>query len=175
MKMPRYGFSGEPEDMRKLILFAVKAVGEPVGERELTALSLIDGNADYFLFSDALGGLLNNGLLLREGRTLCLTPRGEEVAAITGEGLPAALRRTVMDESAAVREAQMRERCVIAEVFEEDGTACFRGVLTDGRAPLLELKLQTGGEKQAIALRRRFEKDAETILLRIWETMTDTL
>ena len=170
--MPRYGFSGEPADMRKLILFAVKAVGEPVDERELTGLALADDNADYFLFADALGGLLNNGLLLREDGTLRLSPRGAEVADITGDGLPAALRRHLSKESAAVRERQMRERCVTAEVLEEDDGVCFYGVLTDGHSPLLELKLQTGGKKQAAALRRRFEKDAEKILQHIWERMS---
>jgi hypothetical protein len=167
--MSRYGFSGEPAEMRKLILFSLKAMCEPVGEREFAPLALLDDNADYFLYADALGGLLSNGLLLREEGTLRLTPRGEEVAEITGKELPAALRRAVTDRCVAVREAQMRERCVTAEVL--DG-GCFRGVLTDGSAVLLELTLQTGGEKQANALRRRFEKDAEKILGRIWEMMT---
>ncbi|MCL1806297.1 MAG: DUF4364 family protein [Oscillospiraceae bacterium] len=165
--MPRYGFSGDEPDMRKLILFILHTVGEAVAEREAVRLALLDDNADYFLFADALTGLIGNSLLTREEAMLQLTPRGREVAAITERGLPAALRRIITDESAAVRDQQLRERCITAEIQEEG--AVFSGVLTDGTTPLLEIKLQTGGQKQAAALKKRFEKDAETIMQRIWD------
>ncbi|MDR0293557.1 MAG: DUF4364 family protein [Oscillospiraceae bacterium] len=159
--------------MRKLIVYALRAVGEAVGERELVRLALLDDNADYFVFADALTALLGNGLLTRDGETVRLAPRGEEVAEITGRELPAALRRAVSEEGAAVRDRQMRARCVSASAESADGVAYFTGVLTDGVTPLLELRLQTGGEKQAAALKRRFEKDAETILQRVWEMLTE--
>ena len=171
--MPRYGFSGESPDMRKLILFVCRTVGEPVDGRELIKLALLDDNADYFLFSDALTGLLENGLLAREGEYIRLTERGGEVAGITEDELPAALRRAVAAEGGMTRDRQFRGRCVSASVETADGGSRFTGILTDGAAPLLELRLQTGGETQAAALQRRFERDAETILQRIWEIMTD--
>jgi hypothetical protein len=170
--MPRYGFSGDGPDMRKLILFALQAVGEAIDGRELTRLALLDENADYFLYSDALDALLGIGLLEREGEEYRLTPRGAEVSAVMGRGLPAALRRAVSDECAAVREQRMRGRCVAAEAVTEGDNTYFTGILTDGAAPLLELRLQTGGKKQAAVLKRRFEKDAETILQKIWELLT---
>ena len=170
--MPKYGFSGEAPDMRKLIVFALRAVGEALRERELVRLALLDDNADYFVFADALTGLLDNGLLIREGECVSLTARGGEVADITGRELPAALRRAVSEEGAAARDRQMRDRCVSASAGTAGGLSYFSGVLTDGTAPLLELKLQTGGAKQAAALKRRFERDAETILQKIWEMMT---
>ncbi|MDR0324539.1 MAG: DUF4364 family protein [Oscillospiraceae bacterium] len=171
--MPRYGFSGEAPVMRKLILFACQAVGEPVDVRELIKLALLDDNADYFLFSDALAGLLDNGLLERDGECVRLTARGDEITGITERELPAALRRAVIEESAMARDRQMRGRCVFTSVETADGLSSFTGALTDGAVPLLELKLQTGGEKQSAELKRRFEKDAETILQKIWEIMTN--
>jgi hypothetical protein len=170
--MPRYGFSGTDADMRKLILLICRQIGEPVDGRELIRLALIDDNADYFLFADALTALLDNGLIERNAEILSLSPRGEETAQITENSLPTALRRAVAEECAAARERQLRGRCVSADIIEQDGAAVFRGTLTDGMQPLLELTLQTGGVKQAAALRRRFEKDAEVILQEIWEVMT---
>lgn len=172
--MPRYGFSGNEPDMRKLILYILSAVGEPVRETELTALALLDDNADYFVYADALSGLLAGNLLTRENGLLRGTSRGDEIVSVTERELPAALRRAVAKECAAVRDRQLRERCVTAETVTSGGTAYFSGVLTDGVSPLLELKLQTGGEKQALALRKRFERDAETIMQKIWEVMTES-
>ncbi|MCL2002521.1 MAG: DUF4364 family protein [Oscillospiraceae bacterium] len=171
--MPRYGFSGEPADMRKLVLLVCRTIGEPVDGRELIRLALIDENSDYFLFADALSALLENGLLERKGEAVCLSAKGEETAAVTERSLPAALRRAVAEESAAARERQLRGRCVSADAFENKGAAIFSGTLTDGAELLLELTLQAGGMKQAAALKRRFEKDAERILQRIWEVMTE--
>jgi hypothetical protein len=73
-----------------------------------------------------------------------------------------------------VREKKMRDRCVTAEITSKDGVSWFSGTLTDGLAPLLEIKLQTGSEKQAAILKRRFEKDAEAILERVWGLLTDS-
>jgi hypothetical protein len=120
-----------------------------------------------------LSALLEIGLLERDGEELCLTPRGEEVAEVTEGGLPVALRRAVTEECAAVRDRQMRGRCVTAEVVTEGSDIYFTGTLTDGNAPLLELRLQAGGEKQAESLKRRFEKDAEAVLQGIWELLTN--
>jgi hypothetical protein len=167
--MPRYGFSGESADMRKLILHICRSVGEPADVRELIRIALMDDNADYFLFSDALTALIENGLAARLDETVFLTPRGEETAVITERNLPAALRRAVGEECAAVRERQLRGRCVSAS--ESDGV--FTGILSDGDSPILELKLQTGSARQAGALKRKFEKNAEVILQRIWEVMTE--
>jgi hypothetical protein len=171
--MPRYGFSGESADMRKLILLICRSMGEPVDGRELIRIALIDDNADYFLFADAMTALLENGLLERDGEAVSLSQRGEETALITERSLPAALRRAVADESAAARERQLRGRCVFANVAGEDGGAVFSGTLTDGARPLLELTLHTGSTKQADALKRRFERDAEAIMQKIWEAMTE--
>jgi hypothetical protein len=171
MHMPRYGFSGDGSDMRKLIVFALRAAGEAVDGRGLTRLALLDDNACYFVYADALSGLIENGLIRRSEEMLELSGRGEEVADVTGASLPAALRRAVTAEAAAVRERQMRERCVTAEAAGEDGGARFTGALTDGDRPLLELTLGTGSLKQAQALKKRFEKDAEEIMRKIWELM----
>jgi hypothetical protein len=170
--MPRYGFSGEDADMRKLILFICARMGESVDSRELIRLALTDDNADYFLFADALTALLGGGLLERNGDALRITPRGEETAEITERSLPAALRRAVLEECAETRERQLRGRCVSAFTEENNGAAVFCGKLTDGEQPLLELTIQAGSKKQAAALKRRFENDAELILQKIWDIMT---
>jgi hypothetical protein len=170
--LPRYGFSGESADMRKLILLICRTVGEPVEGRELIRAALTDDNADYFLFADALEMLIVNGLLERDGESVLLTPRGEETAQITERSLPAALRRAITEECKGTRERQLRGRCVSACVTEKDGAVIFSGTLTDGCNPLLELALQAGSAKQAESLKRGFEKNAETILQRIWEIMT---
>jgi hypothetical protein len=166
--MPRYGFSGESADMRKLILFICKTVGEPVDGRELIRIALLDDNADYFIFADAMTALIENGLLTRSDEAVVLTPRGEETAAITERSLPAALRRAIAEECAAARERQLRGRCVTAS----DAGGVFTGSLTDGEAVLLALTLQAGDIKQAAALKKKFDKDAEEILQRIWDIMT---
>jgi hypothetical protein len=75
----------------------------------------------------------------------------------------------VAEECAAARERQLRGRCVAAS--EKDGV--FTGTLTDGCTPLLELTLQAGSAKQAEALKRKFERDAETILQQIWGIMVN--
>ncbi|MDR1669970.1 MAG: DUF4364 family protein [Oscillospiraceae bacterium] len=158
--------------MRKLILTILRLSDEPLGPIELMSIALTDDNADYFLFADALSGLTEAGLALRDGSRVSLTPKGAEVAAIVTGELPAALRRVVAEGCAAARDANFRARCVRAEAAGVDGTAYLSASLSDGTRPLLELRLQTSNQKQAEKLARRFEEKAEEVLQMIWEVLS---
>ncbi len=137
---------------------------------ELMRLSLLDDNADYFLYSDALEGLAE--LTLRDASRVSLTPKGAEIAEIVERELPPALRRAVAEGCAALRDASFRARCVTGKTEETDGVVYFTGTLSDGTRPLLELHLQTGSKNQADKLVRRFEEKAEDVLRLLWETFS---
>ena len=170
--MSRYGFSGTEADMRKLILHILSVLGEPMGAIELLRLALIDENADYFIYSDALNALLDAELVGRKAGFYLLNPRGAEIARTMERELPAALRRIVETVCEQVRDKQLRSRCIHTDIRESEGIFYFTGSLTDGIAPLMDIQLQTGNDKQAEALCRRFEEKAEVILEALWSELT---
>ncbi len=170
--MPRYGFSGTQPDMRKLILTALRVMDEPLEILELMRIALLDDNADYFLFSDALNGLSEAELTFRDRTRVALTQKGANVAAIVESELPAALRRAVAEGCTAARDANFRARCIETDTEENHGSAYLFCSLSDGSRPLLELRLQTGSVKQADKLGRRFEEKAEDILRLLWEALS---
>jgi hypothetical protein len=157
--------------MRKLILAILLMADEPLEQIELMRIALIDDNADYFLFADALTGLTEAGLTLRTGSRVVLTSGGEELAAIVTDELPAALRRVAAEGSATARDAKFRARCIQTETKEADGAFYFAASLSDGNRELLTLRMQTADRKQAEKLGKIFEEKAEDVLRLLWETL----
>jgi len=112
------------------------------------------------------------GLVFVENDTCRLSKRGAEVVEVTERTLPVALRRAVAEACAGVRDRQLRARCVNAAVDAVDGEVFFTGSLSDGISTLLELRLHAGSEKQANVFKTRFLKNAEQLMVTLWEELS---
>lgn len=162
--MARYGFSGTPEDTKILILYILSECSEPVPREDLQALAMLDDNADYFVYSDALADLTARGLLLSDGNgNLSLTETARGHAAITASELPASLRRQLRLEMPALQRRLLRDNAIGARL--EQNKLGYAAVLTwsDMHAPLIELRVAAGSEEQANALVDGWRKNAESI------------
>lgn len=170
--MPRYGFSGEKPDMKKLILFAMKSLPDRVTENELSSIALLDDNANYFVFSDALCELIASGQVLREhdGR-FSLSPGGHNLAHIVESDIAAALRRVAEEAAQNLTEQKKRDDCIRCGIKRVDDELYFEGELTDGVSPLYTLRLLIGSEEQGKLLTKRFQAKAEVM----YETTLDQL
>ncbi len=163
--MPRYGFSGDKPDTKFLILFVLRDVQSPVNLAALTEMVLIDDNADYFVFTDAVTELISSGHLSKsEDGLFSITPKGAEAAQLVENELSVSLRRAAAAAAATVCDRLRREGCIRADVVTTDDGVFAHLVLSDGvSSPLLDLTLYAGTAEQAKLLTKRFHQSAETI------------
>lgn len=169
--MPRYGFSGQKLDMKKLILFILKSSGGPIDRQTLSGIATLDDNADYFLFSDAFAELVEYAQALDSENGVEILPRGATVAAIIERDVPSTLRRAVEAELSERRARALRDGCIRVREREENGAVYVDCELTDGIAPIMSLSLLVASREQAGTAAKSFRRKAEIIYGHILETM----
>ena len=162
--MPRYGFSGQISDMKKLIIYTLGLLPDPIGRDELQVLTLIDDNANYFVFADALGSLIEaEQILTDENNSLYISQAGADNAAVVEKELPSSLRRALRESAALWTERQKLNRCISVNVDNNQDGLYFEGSFTDGKCLLFSLRMIAGNEKQAGILCKNFKKNIEEI------------
>ena len=166
--MPRYGFSGQPADMKIFILFVMRHVSEPVMLEEMAEMVLIDDNMNYFQFSQSVSELAESGLLQKEpgsggGDVYTLSPYGFDTLEPMERSLPASLRSAGREKA---RESQRRlrmQRRVRTEILSRDDDIVTRLTFTDGRDSLLQIELVSGTREKAERMSENFKNDAEKV------------
>lgn len=162
--MARYGFSGTPEDTKILILHILSECPEPMPREDLRDMVMLDENADYFIYSDALADLIDRGLVLvDESDCLSATETARGHADVTSTELPISLRRQLAMELRDLRRRLRRDQAIGARL--EPDKLGYTAVLTwsDMHAPLIELRMAAGSEEQGKALLKGWRENAEDI------------
>ena len=166
--MARYGFHGGERELKFVLLYALLHAELGLTRDELTELTFIDDNMDYFQFCTALDALIDaRQIAVSEGSLYRLTEEGAENAGIVGRNAPAALRRAIDTLLLPYTRRARREQRLHTETAVRGGEHYALLTLTDGRQPILRMELLAGGSEQADALCARFREEAEALHLRI--------
>ena len=172
--MPRYGFTGTPDDTKIFILHLLSACPGPVTRDELQELAMIDDNADYFVFSDALADLTERGLVTRDAEGgLSASERAREHAEVTAADLPVSLRRQAALELEPVRKRIRRDAAIRAELEPSGDGYTARLAWSDRGAPFIELQIAAGSEEQGFRLVQGWRRHAETVYASVLAQLLD--
>lgn len=170
--MARYGFSGEKLDMMKLILFVLRTLPAPLPDGELSGVVLLDDNANYFVFADALEDLIMREQLTRdENGFATLTERGRENAAAIESSIASALRRACVESIREVSERFRRDSLISTRTITTNGETYFEGEFSDGQAPLMTVRLLLGNADQARLIEKNFRAGVENVYAKLWESL----
>ena len=162
--MPRHGFSGKPDDTKIFIVHLLAALPGPCTRGELQELVMIDDNADYFVYSDALADLIARGLVLEdEEGGLSASERAREHSGLLDADLPAALRRHSAAALVPVRRRILRDAAIGAKLEPSEHGLMARLSWSDRGAPFIDIRMAAGSEEQGRILIESWRKNAEDI------------
>lgn len=164
----RHGFIREPQDIKHLILYAMKFLPFAVAEKNLLEMVLIDDAFGYFEFAEAFSQLVEDkfvGMVEYDGaKHYVLTPRGQEIIAAMYRQLPVTVRERAEEAALATitrirREDSIRTACV----QHEDGTFTVRLSVCEKEREHLAIEMPALSQPQCTVMEKNFREKAETI------------
>lgn len=164
--MPQ-GFIHDELDIKLLVLYIASRAAGPLDFATLTDLALCDSGVDYFLFSQAVSGLVERGHLLLENGMYSITDKGRENSNALESGLPSVVRGRCDRALAPINAALRRVREVSAQAAEEDGRWYAELGLSDDSGPLLRLTLATPTQESAQQIVENFQRQPEALFQRV--------
>lgn len=164
--MPQ-GFIHDELDIKLLVLYIASRAAGPLDFATLTDLTLCDSGVDYFLFSQAVSGLVERGHLSLENGMYSITDKGRENSNALESGLPSVVRGRCDRALAPINAALRRVQEVSAQATEEDGRWYAELGLSDDSGPLLRLTLATPTQESAQQIVENFQRQPEALFQRV--------
>lgn len=157
------GFIHDELDTKLLVLYIMSRAAGPVDFATLTDLAMCDSGVDYFLFAQAVSGLVESGHLQLSDGLYTVTDKGRENSATLESGLPTVVRgrcdRAVARLNAHIRRAAQ----VTAQVSDREGHPTVELGLSDDAGPLLRLSLTTPSQELAQQIAQNFQARPEEL------------
>ncbi len=159
--MDQPGFIHEKLDIKLLILFILRRLPGAVEPETLLELCQCDSGVGYFDYSDCLSELLVSGHVKQSEEGYAITEKGERNAEAVDSSLPYSVRVKAIKLMAPVEERMRRAAMIVARhSLEKDGCTAELA-MSDGKGPILQLRLLCAGEEQAVQMEKNFRKNAE--------------
>ena len=169
------GFIQDKLEIKFLILYIASRVMEPVPLSGIQELTMIDDGIDYFAFSECLNDLVKTEHLhLTDDGLYAITPKGLKNSEICQSSLPYSVRLRADKELAFYNQELLRRSQVKGRYHRrENGTYTVELSLNDDVDNLMQLQLMVANEEIAKDLKRRFEKDPESLYGKILKSLFD--
>lgn len=170
-----YFTHGETKN-KLILLYVADRAGSIPTRAQLYRTAILNSDMEYFAFEEALGELLEDGLLTEVpkayGDCLGVTDSGREALAMFEKSIPQDERRKLDAYLDAHRGDFTRETQIASRIEKTDSGVTLRLMLTESDRVILSLSLAAASEEQAIAMRSRWEQGSEPIYNYIWDTLS---
>lgn len=172
-----YGFIREEQDIKYLVLFALRFFPFAIPEADLLDVVLIDDAFGYFEFSQAFSDLLEQKFVSSvdsQGETYyLLTPAGEEIIAVMADSLPLSVRDKAEKAALRVIAKTRRDASIRADHTENaDGSYTVTLKVCDGAAEQFSLSLMVYTARQCTLIESNFREHAEQIYSQILSSIS---
>lgn len=170
-----YFTHGETKNKLILLYIAERACSIPT-RSQLYRTAILNSKMEYFSFEEALGELLEDGLLTEVpkayGACLGVTDSGREALAMFEKSIPLDERNRLDAYLNEHRGDFTRETQIASRIENTDAGVLLRLMLTEANRVILSLSLAAASEEQAIAMRSRWEQSSELIYNYIWDALS---
>ena len=165
------------ETKNKLILLYIAARADAIPTRtQLYRTAILNSEMEYFAFEEALGELLEDGLLTEVpkafGSCLGVTDSGREALQMFEKSIPQDERRKLDEYLTAHRNEFLHETQVSSRIEKTGSGVMLHLLLSEADRVILSVALAAASEEQALALRSRWESGSEPIYNYIWDTLS---
>jgi len=163
-----------PEQVKLLLLFILRSLGQPLSKAALAEACLGSETADIFLVAPAINDLLSSGHLVEDpdNDLVVLTPLGAGTSDELSRRLPLSVR-----ERAVAMAASLARMAVRAEQIRAAAAPCEGGYevtlgITDGDITLFSLNMFSPTEVQAHIMCDNFRRAPERLYTDILKALT---
>lgn len=165
------------ETKNKLILLYIAARADAIPTRaQLYRTAILNSEMEYFAFEEALGELLEDGLLTEVpkafGDCLGVTDLGREALAMFEKSIPQDERRKLDDYLENHRGDFLRETQISSRIEKSDSGVMLHLFITEADRVILSVSLAAANEEQAMAMRSRWEEAGEPVYNYIWDILS---
>ncbi len=166
------------ETKNKLILLYIADRAAALLTREqLYRTAILNSEMEYFAFEEALGELLEDGLLTEVpkpfGAGLGITDLGREALSLFEKSVPQNERDRLDGYLAAHRTDFLRETQISSRIEKTPTGVMLHLMLSEADRVILFVSLAAAGEEQALALRSRWDEAADPIYNFIWDALSN--
>lgn len=162
--MADFGFINDKLEIKFLILYIAARVVGPVPFETLQDLAMCDDGVDYFDFAECLADLVRTDHLALEDGLYVITEKGRRNSAICETSLPYSVRMQAEEALVDCNERLKRRALVGASIHErENGGYTVTLSLRDELDEILKMDLLVTRKDMAVAIQKRFRKDAESL------------
>ena len=169
-----YFTHGETKN-KLILLYIADRAGSLVTRAQLYRTAILNSEMEYFAFQEALGELLEDGLLTEVpkayGDCFGATDLGREALSMFEKSVPADERKKLDDYLFAHRNDFARETQVSSRIEKTDSGVTLHLLLTEADRTVLSVSLAAASEEQAIAMRSRWDETSESIYNYVWDTL----
>ena len=165
------------ETKNKLILLYIASRADAIPTRaQLYRTAILNSEMEYFAFEEALGELIEDGLLTEVPRAFgdCLgvTDLGREALSMFEKSIPQDERRKLDDYLEAHRTDFLRETQISSRIEKSDSGVMLHLYITEADRVILSVSLAAANEEQAMAMRSRWEEAGEPVYNYIWDILS---
>lgn len=157
----------DEDQVKILICYLLKSVGEPLSSQTLAEAVQHDGLANYFTLADALHALLLSGhvdLVEKDGEKFYKPTRlGAGTANMFERRLPFSVREKAVNTALRLLARQKREAENKVEITAAGNGYTIRCNVLDGADTLLSISLLVPDLAQAEAVKRQFLRDPTAV------------
>lgn len=165
------------ETKNKLILLYIAARADAIPTRaQLYRTAILNSEMEYFAFEEALGALLEDGLLTEVpkafGDCLGATDLGREALSMFEKSIPQDERNRLDSYLKEHRGDFLRETQISSRIEKTDAGVMLHLYITEADRVILSVSLAAANEEQAMAMRSRWEASGEPVYNYIWDILS---
>lgn len=172
-----HGILHDNNDVKLLILYALKTAKQPVSQPDLTDMIMAGGSANYFDFSEALSQLMTIGHIKKvedEGQELlAATQLGLDTVELFEKRLPYSVREKTMRIVIQTLSKIRADADLVCKVEERSSGFTVTCGVQDLDDMLFQVSLAVANRMQADLIVRRFKENPEYIYRTILLLLTD--
>ncbi len=147
-------------EIKILICYMLKGVGEPMSRQAIMELLSGNGMANFFETGAAIDELVRlNNLVAGENDTVSLTETGEQIAATLSGMIPYTLRERSVKAALQMLTRIRRERENSVTIERLEHGVAVTCTMNDSQEPLMSVTLRVADELQAELIKENFLND----------------
>lgn len=170
-----YFTHGETKNKLILLYIADRAGSIPT-RAQLYRTAILNSDMEYFAFEEALGELLEDGLLTEVpkvfGDCLGVTDLGREALSMFEKSVPQDERKKLDSYLEAHRNDFVLETQISSRIEKNNADVMLHLYITEADRTILSVSLAAASEEQAMAMRSRWECAGESVYNYIWDILS---
>jgi len=174
--MNEYGILTDPDEIKLMVMYALKCLGQPSTEDYLNEIIMSSGRINYFDKQEAFEALLKSGNILKETVDetdyYILSDTGIETLSQLEMRLPYSMRERALKDAIKLKAKMKKDSELITDIKEIDNGCYITCKILDNNTRLLDVTILVANKEQAEIVAKTFKNNPDLIYSDIISALT---